>query len=194
MQQKGQIWYSLTYESIRGEQRLLKKLLPHLHVNSIYEIDLEQLHKTGVRGIITDLDNTLVGAKEPLATPELIVWLKHVEAMGFNVVIVSNNKEARVSDFANPLSLPYVFRAKKPGNASFKKALKVLNLDAHETVVIGDQMLTDVLGGNRMGLYTILVMPISLKDEGFFTRINRRIEKKVLAKLKKKGLIPWEDQ
>jgi len=173
---------------------LFKKLLPDLHVNNIYDIDLEALKQAGVKGIITDLDNTLVGAKERTATPSLMNWLKKVEALGFKMVIVSNNNQMRVSAFANPLRLPFVYRAKKPKNSAFKRAMKLLELDAKQCVVIGDQMLTDVLGGNRLGMYTILVRAISLKDEGFFTRINRRIEKKVIAKLKKKGLIPWEDQ
>jgi HAD superfamily phosphatase (TIGR01668 family) len=173
---------------------LLKQLLPDLHVNSIYEIDVDALHKRGVKGIITDLDNTLVGAKEPLATPELVVWLKHIQSQGFKVVIVSNNQRTRVAKFAEPLSIPFIHGAKKPGNAAFRKALSQMNLKAEETVVIGDQMLTDVLGGNRLGLYTILVIPISREDEGFFTRVNRRIERVVLARLKKKGLLTWEDK
>ncbi|TVY09053.1 YqeG family HAD IIIA-type phosphatase [Paenibacillus cremeus] len=164
---------------------MLNKLIPRQQVNSIYEIDLHALYEQGYRGIITDLDNTLVGAKAPLATPELMDWLKVVGQLGFQVVIVSNNQRHRVSKFAEPLSLPFIYRAKKPTSASFRKALQMMNLTARETMVIGDQMLTDVLGGNRMGLYTVLVRPISLADEGFFTKVNRRLEKAALSMMKR---------
>jgi HAD superfamily phosphatase (TIGR01668 family) len=70
----------------------------------------------------------------------------------------------------------------------------MMALAPQQTVVIGDQMLTDVLGGNRLGLYTILVLPIELRDEGFFTKINRRIEKAALSWMKRKGFMGWEDR
>ncbi|MDF2714584.1 MAG: family phosphatase [Paenibacillus sp.] len=172
---------------------MLKNLIPQKRVRTIYEIDVQALWDTGVRGIITDLDNTLVGAKHPQATPELLVWLKRLQTIGFKVVIVSNNNKLRVSRFSDPLSIPYIFRAKKPGNSAFRKAMGMMSLSPQQTVVIGDQMLTDVLGGNRLGLYTILVLPIELRDEGFFTKINRRIEKAALSWMKRKGIMKWED-
>lgn len=175
------------------ERRLLKKLIPQKSVRSIYEIDVQALWQSGVRGIITDLDNTLVGAKHRQATPELLEWLKRLKTIGFQVVIVSNNNRMRVSTFSEPLSIPYIFRARKPGNAAFRKAMAMMSLAPNQTVVIGDQMLTDVLGGNRLGLYTILVRPIDLGDEGFFTRINRLIERIALSWMKRRGLMGWED-
>lgn len=167
---------------------MFERLLPHMRVNTVYEINLDELHARGVRGIITDLDNTLVGAKEALATPELVQWLDYVRSRGFQVVIVSNNNETRVGKFAAPLNIPYIHAARKPAGKSFKRALSLLRLAPEETVVIGDQMLTDVLGGNRMGLYTILVTPIAPADEGIMTRVNRRIERIALVRLRKKGL------
>jgi len=167
---------------------MFERLLPHMRVNAVYDIDLDELHARGMRGIITDLDNTLVGAKEPLATPRLIEWLDYVRTRGFKVVIVSNNNEARVGKFAAPLNIPFIHAARKPMSKAFRNALDVLGMPAEKAVVIGDQMLTDVLGGNRMGLHTILVAPISPADEGVMTRVNRRIERIALASLRKKGL------
>ncbi|MFC4776741.1 YqeG family HAD IIIA-type phosphatase [Paenibacillus sp. GCM10023252] len=167
---------------------MFKRLLPHMRVNTVYDIDLSELHARGIRGIITDLDNTLVGAKEALATPELVQWLDVVRDFGLKVVIVSNNNQTRVSKFAAPLNIPFIHAARKPANKSFRKALGVLELPAEHTVVIGDQMLTDVLGGNRMGLYTILVLPIAPSDEGVMTRVNRTIERIALSRLRKQGL------
>lgn len=164
---------------------MLQNLVPMLSVRTIYDIDLDQIWNLGIRGIITDLDNTLVGAKDPLATPELIEWLKKLNDRGFKVVIVSNNHRNRVTAFAQPIGVQFIYRARKPTNVSFHRAMKLLDTGVKQTAVIGDQMLTDVLGGNRMGLYTILVQPISIRDEGFFTKVNRRIEKLALAWMKK---------
>jgi len=152
--------------------------VPNVSVHSVYEIDLDQLWKEGFRGIITDLDNTLVGAKVAEATPELIQWLDTVQQKGFRVVIVSNNYHSRVSAFANPLQIPFIHSAKKPTAVPFRKALNVLGTSAAETVVIGDQLMTDVLGGNRFGLHTILVKPVALHEEGIATKlINRPLER-----------------
>ncbi|MEF2245493.1 MULTISPECIES: YqeG family HAD IIIA-type phosphatase [unclassified Paenibacillus] len=173
---------------------MLERLVPKLRVNSVYDIDLEKLYAQGIRGIITDLDNTLVGAKVALATPELAAWLKTVEEKGIRVVIVSNNNADRVGGFSTPLSLPFVYSARKPSRRAFKQALDLLRLKPEQTVMIGDQMLTDVLGGNRMGLYTVLVAPISPADEGVMTRVNRKIERIALVRLRKRGLWHEEEQ
>jgi uncharacterized protein len=172
---------------------LLKKLIPHKSVSNVYEIDLEALWNSGVRGVITDLDNTLVGAKDPLATPRLIDWLKKVRDRGFQIVIVSNNNRTRVAKFADPLGIPYIYSARKPLNRAFKRAMEMMNISEKQTVVVGDQMLTDVLGGNRLGMYTIMVLPVAPKDEGFMTKINRRLEKLAVALMRRRGLMPWQD-
>ncbi|MGG1877636.1 YqeG family HAD IIIA-type phosphatase [Paenibacillus cisolokensis] len=168
---------------------MFEMLVPKLRVNTVFDIDLEKLYQQGYRGIITDLDNTLVGAKAPLATPELVEWFKKVKEIGFQLIIVSNNQLERVSKFATPLDIEFVHQARKPTNAPFRKAMTMMDMPADQTVVVGDQMLTDVYGGNRLGLFTILVMPIAIGDEGWFTRlINRRIERIALTRLRKKGL------
>ena len=173
---------------------MFTRLLPNTIVNTVYDIDLHKLKEKGIQGIITDLDNTLVGARDPIATPELVAWLDVVRDLGFRVVIVSNNNQTRVSRFCDPINIPFIHAARKPANRSFRKALEVLELKPESTVVIGDQMLTDVLGGRRMGLHTILVTPIAPKDEGIMTRVNRQIERIALARLRKKGLWPEEDK
>lgn len=170
---------------------MLRLMLPKQTVRTIYDIDLERLKASGIRGIMTDLDNTLVGAKVPSATPELGHWLRTVRAHGFQVVVVSNNRESRVRAFADPLELPFVSRARKPLNAAFARALHILSLRPQEVAVVGDQMMTDVLGGNRIGLYTILVEPIAAADESWITRhVNRNLERAVVYRLRKKGWIP----
>lgn len=167
---------------------MLEKLVARLKANTIYDVPLDQLWQDGIRGIITDLDNTMVGAKVPLATPELVAWIKKVRERGFQIVIVSNNSRIRVSKFAEPIVVPFIHRAKKPMGFSFRKAMRLMNLSVEQTAIIGDQMLTDVLGGNRLGLYTVLVDPIAAGDEGFFTRVvNRSIEKIALRLMNRNG-------
>lgn len=163
---------------------MLSKLVPRLKADTIYDIPLDKLWENGIRGIITDLDNTLVGARVPLATPELVEWLKQARERGFQIVIVSNNNRIRVSKFAEPIVVPFISGARKPFNRAFVKAMGLMELEPAQVAVVGDQMLTDVLGGNRIGLFTVMVNPIAVKDEGFFTRINRRIEKLALRLLK----------
>lgn len=170
----------------------MKNLIPDLHVNSIYDIDIQALKQRGVKGIITDLDNTLIEWDRPQATPELMEWLNRLKQEGFKVIVVSNNNQIRVSAFAEPIGIPYIHAAKKPTRTPFQDAILRLGLSPEEIVVIGDQMFTDVLGGNRSGLYTILVVPVAQTD-GFFTRFNRGLERVALSWLRKKGLITWED-
>jgi len=173
---------------------MLEWLLPHQVAGTIYDIDLEKLRAEGVSGIICDLDNTLVGARVPSATPELAAWFGRVRSLGFKVIIVSNNRRARVSRFAEPHGIPYICSARKPMRASFRKAMAMLGLAPGQTVVIGDQMLTDVLGAKRTGLRVILVKPIAPAEESVFTRFNRIIERAAHRRLKRRGLWPKEDE
>jgi len=172
---------------------MLEWLLPHQVAGTIYDIDLEKLRAEGITGIICDLDNTLVGARDRSATPEMVEWLERVRSLGFKMIIVSNNRRKRVSRFAEPHGIPYIYRARKPVRASFRKALARLGLEPGQTVVIGDQLLTDVLGAKRSGLRVILVKPIAPAQEGVATRFNRIIERVAHRRLSRKGLWPREE-
>lgn len=165
---------------------LLDKLLPSLQLNSIYDLDMQKLKERGIKGIITDLDNTLIDWNRPDATPELVTWFQQLEETGFRIIVVSNNNDERVRKFAEPHHIPYIPAARKPGKNAFRQALQRLDVAAHEAVVIGDQLFTDILGGNRLGLFTILVIPTATTD-ALITRFNRMMEKLVLRKLRKKG-------
>jgi uncharacterized protein len=161
-------------------------------VKSVFDITPERLMEKGIKGIITDLDNTLVEWDRPSATPDLVEWFKNIRNHGIQVTIVSNNNEKRVKAFAEPLNIPYIFEARKPLMRAFQQAIREMNVNKEEVVVIGDQLLTDVFGGNRLGLHTILVVPVAETD-GFFTRFNRKIERKILSMMKRKGMIYWEE-
>ncbi|GAA0340882.1 YqeG family HAD IIIA-type phosphatase [Bacillus carboniphilus] len=172
---------------------MLTNFLPAEHVKDIFEITPDRLKEKGIKGIITDLDNTLVEWDRPNATPRLIEWFEEMKKNDILVTIVSNNQKERVRLFADPLHIPFIYQARKPMTKAFKKAVTSMNIKKEETVVIGDQLLTDVLGGNRAGFHTILVVPVAQSD-GFFTRFNRIIERRILNILKRKGYIQWEDQ
>ncbi|MFJ8245571.1 YqeG family HAD IIIA-type phosphatase [Peribacillus asahii] len=172
---------------------MLKLFLPSEQIKSIFDITPEDLKKRGIKGIITDLDNTLVEWDRPNATRKLMEWFDQMREHGILVTIVSNNNEQRVRAFSDPLRIPFIYRAKKPLTTAFKKACVQMGLKREETVVVGDQLLTDVFGGNRGGFHTILVIPVSQSD-GINTKINRFFERKIMSALKRKGMIEWEER
>ncbi|WP_318615116.1 YqeG family HAD IIIA-type phosphatase [Sporosarcina sp. YIM B06819] len=166
--------------------------LPDEYVKNVFHIQPEKLMERGVKGIITDLDNTLVEWDRPDATAEIIEWLKSMKDVGIQVMIVSNNNINRVKAFCEPHGIPFICDARKPLRKSFKKALITMAIEKEQAVFIGDQMMTDILGGNRAGLHTILVVPVASSD-GFFTKFNRMMERRIMANLKRKGMLKWEE-
>ncbi|AZU63406.1 YqeG family HAD IIIA-type phosphatase [Neobacillus mesonae] len=171
---------------------MLKQFLPNEHFKSVLEISPEQLKARGIKGIITDLDNTLVEWDRPSATPQLVQWFEEIKKHDILVTIVSNNNEQRVKAFADPLKIPFIFRARKPMSRAFNQASRQMGIKKEETVVIGDQLLTDVLGGNRSGFQTILVVPVAQTD-GLATKFNRFVERRIMNWFRKKGMLQWED-
>lgn len=171
---------------------MLKRFLPNEHVKSVMEITPAYLKEKGIKGIITDLDNTLVAWDVKDATPEIAKWFQLMEDNNIKVTIISNNNEERVSFFSEPLNTPFVYSARKPLRRAFVQAAKDMKLNKDEVVVIGDQLLTDVLGGNNAGFYTILVVPI-VQTDGKITRINRLIERRILSWMRKKGMVTWKE-
>lgn len=171
---------------------MLKKFLPDEHVESIFEIEPEKLKSLGIKGVITDLDNTLVEWNRPDATPELLKWFERMREHGIFITIVSNNTEKRVKHFSDPVKLPFIYNARKPMTKAFRRAMRDMNLKKDEIVIVGDQILTDVFGGNRLGVHTILVVPVA-RNDSWTTKLNRKMEQYLLAWMKRKGMIYWED-
>lgn len=171
---------------------MLKLFLPDLCVKSVFEIKAEELKEKGIKGVITDLDNTLVAWDEKHATEEVQKWFEEMDKSGIEVMIFSNNNRSRVELFAEPLNRPYVYQANKPLKRAFKKAARQMGFKPDEIVVIGDQLLTDILGGNRSGFQTTLVAPI-VDTDAKITKLNRKIEQKIMRLLEKRGLIKWKN-
>ncbi len=166
----------------------MRALLPAMIVNRVQDIDLDGLYCDGVRGLLIDLDNTLVAWDRSCIGHEVADWLEQAQARGFSVCFVSNGMPERVARFSAEMNIPAVGRAIKPRKTPFRRALKLLGLTVDECAVIGDQLFTDILGGNRMGMFTILINPLSDKELGS-TRMVRRLERRVLKRLVRQGLL-----
>lgn len=163
-------------------------LCPDVMVDSVFDINIDELKQQGIKGIILDLDNTIIPWDSADMCPKITDWLRNILASGFKVAIVSNNWHNRVQAIAAMFDIPFVSRAYKPAKTGFKNALQTLELSPDAVAMVGDQMFTDVLGGNRLGLYTIWVKPINTR-EFVGTRITRQMEKLAVRVLKAKGML-----
>ena len=167
---------------------MLKRLYPALHLKTLLDLTPDVLKERGLKGLMLDLDNTLVEWGQVQIAPETAAWVREMKNAGFKLCIISNALEDRVKVVGEKLGIPWVAQAIKPRKSPFKKALALLGTTPGETATVGDQLFTDVWGGNRMALFTIWTRPISGR-ELFFTKIVRRLEKLVAKRLKKKGII-----
>lgn len=132
--------------------------------DSTYEIDFEALYEQGYRGVLFDIDNTLVphGMPADKRAQELFDRLRKI---GFHTCLISNNKEPRVKPFAKEVGSKYIFDAHKPSVKNYKRAMEIMGTDITNSLFVGDQLFTDVYGANRANMYTILVKPIHPKEE-----------------------------
>lgn len=143
---------------------MFQKFYPSEYVNSSFEINYKNLYKKGYRGLIFDVDNTLVehGAD---ASKEALALMKELKEIGFKVCFLSNNNEERVKRFNKDINGLYIFKANKPSKKGYQQAMKLMGTTIKNTVFIGDQLFTDVYGANRIGMKTFLVKPIGKKEE-----------------------------
>ncbi len=157
---------------------MLEIFYPDNEVESAYGIDYGALHRQGYRGIIFDIDNTLVPHGAP-ADERAAALFKSLHETGFRTVLLSNNKEPRVKMFGDGVGSRYIFKAGKPGREGYERAMKLMGTDARSTVFVGDQLFTDVWGAKRAGIVTWLVRPIHPKEEIQIV-LKRRLERIVL--------------
>ena len=139
---------------------MFDKFFPDKYVASTYVIDFEELYKKGYRGVIFDIDNTLVphGAPADERAKKLFAKLK---SLGFHCCLISNNQEPRVKMFNQDIQVDYVYNAHKPSTKNYKKAMEMMGTNQKNTLFIGDQLFTDVWGAKRTGIANILVKPDS---------------------------------
>ncbi len=165
-----------------------KKFIPNEYHNDFFDIDFKELYKNGLRLVLTDLDNTLISYDEDKPTKKILAKFKEIEDIGFEIVVISNNIPSRINTFLDGTKYKGVGSARKPLLIGLKKALKLTKKQYkhHEVIIIGDQLMTDVYCANRFHSYSILVNPLKKKTEKWYTRFNRKIEIKMLAKIKRK--------
>lgn len=154
---------------------------PKGYFNKVSEISLEYLKENNIKGLILDVDNTLINYYKNISK-DTINWANNLKQNGIKMCILSNsNKKEKVKEVATKLSLEYTYFGMKPLKRGFKKAKKILGLENSEIAAIGDQIFTDVIGANRMKIFSILVEPIEEKDI-FVTLIKRPIENYIKKK------------
>ncbi len=156
---------------------------PDRYVASTYVIDFEQLYSEGYRGLIFDIDNTLVPHGAP-ADKRAVALFGRLKKIGFRYCLISNNQEPRVRMFNKDIGADYVYNAHKPSAKNYIKAMKIMGTDRENTLFIGDQLFTDVWGAKRAGIGNILVKPIHPKEEIQIV-LKRYLERIVLHFYKK---------
>lgn len=180
----------LLYRSIKEKKRgfMLQLFAPKKYIKDYRFVDFNDLKKQGIKLLICDIDNTLAAHDQKHPDEKVKKFIKSVQAQHFEICLISNNVSERVETFAKELHLPTYPMAKKPLKKTYRKIIEDYRVNPHEIAAIGDQLLTDVLGGNRMGIYTILTVPLYQKDL-IWTKINRTLENQVFKRLEKKGYL-----
>ena len=157
---------------------------PNLYLAKVEEISIEILNENNIKALILDVDNTLIDYYKYLYEKK-ITWVYDLLNKGIKIYILSNtNKKEKVKKVADTLNLPYEYFAKKPSKKGFLKVQNILKMKPTEIAVVGDQIFTDVVGGNRCNMFTILVDPVTKKDY-WYTAVKRPIESILKKKLKK---------
>ena len=150
---------------------MFKCFYPTAYYSSAYVIDFECLFQKGYRGLLTDVDNTLVPHGAPVDERSAAL-IQKLRQMGWSVCIISNNDEERVKPFADAVECPYIYKAGKPGSKGYEAGMKRIGTTKEQTVFLGDQLFTDIWGANQAGISSLLVQPIA-RDPHFHIRLKR---------------------
>lgn len=159
---------------------------PSLYLDSVKNINPTLLKKNNIKGLILDVDNTLIDYYRNLVEGAE-KWCEELKNEGIKCIILSNsNKRSKVEEVAEKLNIDYIMFAKNPLKSGFKRALSKLELKPEEVAVVGDQLFTDVIGAKRMNMFSILVKQVGEKDI-FITKLKRPIENAIIKKYLEKG-------
>jgi len=161
--------------------------IPDIYQKNIYDIDYDKLKKKGIRCLLFDLDNTLISVKESVPTRKVKELFSYLER-DFKIIILSNSNYERLIPFKEKLNVDVAASSHKPLRKKYLKIMDIYKFREHEIAAIGDQLLTDIYGANRMGITSILISPIG-EYEKFGTKINRFFEKFIYKKLNKRGIL-----
>ena len=159
-------------------------IYPNEYFDKIEKITIEFLQKNKIKALILDMDNTLINLKEKMPK-NIEIWAKELKGQGVKLIIVSNsNKKSKLDKTANKLGIKYVYFARKPLKVGLKKAMKILEEKPENIAVVGDQIFTDIIGGNRCKMKTVLVDSLENKDF-WYTAWKRPIENRIKTKITK---------
>ena len=159
-------------------------IYPKAYLNKVQDITIQFLIENKIKALILDVDNTLIDYYKNLSD-DVIDWAHSLQGQGIKMYILSNtNKKEKVEKVANSLEIPYKLFARKPSKRGFMKIQKEIKIEPENIGVVGDQIFTDVIGGNRCNMFTILVEPVTPKDY-WYTAWKRPIENKIKQKFKK---------
>ena len=162
------------------------KFVPEYYFKTFNEASADFLTSIGVKGIVLDVDNTLEPYENPLPGDHVKEWLTELKEQGISAAIVSNNGGERINLFNSELGLPVYYKAKKPFKKNVLNAMKDMGTDKSNTILMGDQVFTDVWAAHNTGIRAILVPPIKDKTD-VFTKFKRLLEKPILKKYKKRN-------
>lgn len=165
----------------------MEKYVPDMYQKSIYAIDYKKLLNRGIKCLLFDLDNTIVPIKMKAPSNKIKSLFEDLKEMGFKIIIFSNSPKGRLKPFKDELGVDCSANSRKPSIKKFLQIIDIYGYAVSEIAIIGDELLTDVLGGNKVGITTILVNPVGKKDF-FLAKIRRIIEKRLMKQLRKKDL------
>lgn len=154
-------------------------LKPRKRIGKMIDITPDLLHAAGVKALLLDIDNTMTTHNNPVPADGVAQWIDEMKYAGFKMMVVSNNNGERVRKFSERVGLEFEGAAKKPLPSGFRRACSRLEIQPKEAAVVGDQIFTDILGGNLMGAYTILTVPYQLESSRLF-KLKRFFERLVI--------------
>ena len=153
-------------------------LKPDIKLHGITDITVELLNKFNIKALLLDVDNTMSTHHGTVLTDGLPEWISYMQQSGIKLMVLSNSKKQRIAPFAKRIGLPFISLGCKPLPTGYIRGVKALGEKRKNVAIVGDQIFTDVLGGNAVGVKTILLTPIKLED-GFSFKVRRNLEKKV---------------
>ena len=166
---------------------MFNKFLPDIYVKSVYKINYDKLKNSGIKCLIFDLDNTLTPISLNKPSKRLKDLFTKLKTMGFKCIILSNSPKKRVEPFKNALAVDSGYSSRKPGNRKYIKVMNNYNFVPNEIAAIGDQLITDIYGANKMGFTSVLVNPMGRRDFVIST-FNRFAEKIIFNTFRKREL------
>ena len=173
---------------------MFKKFIPFAHSQSIYEIDVDFYKRNNVKTLFMDLDNTLDSYKAREPQERTIEYVKKLKDNGITPIIISNNKASRVCGYADKLGIEFLSSARKPFSRRINKEISKRNLNKDEVMLVGDQMMTDVLAANGAKIRVVLTEKI-VKEDQWTTHINRIFDRPIRRYHRKRNnLTDWRNK